>query len=155
MKLNSRIETVKNVRLYLLEYLKDLTAQQLNEIPDGFNNNIIWNLGHLVSSQQGVCYVRAGLDVVVEERYFLPYRPGTKPAEVADEQTIAEIKGLMLSTIVRFEKDYQNNLFNNYTSWVTRYGVQLDAIEDAVNFIPFHEGFHVGYITALKRTLKS
>lgn len=154
MKLNSQIETVKNIRLYLLEYLKDLTPEQLNEIPEGFNNNIIWNLGHLVSAQQGVCYLRAGLDVVVEQQYFLPYRPGTKPAEVVDEQAIAEIKGLMLSTIIRFEEDYQNNLFNNYTSWVTRYGVQLNTIEDAVSFLPFHDGFHMGYIMALKRALK-
>ncbi|HWD90430.1 MAG TPA: DinB family protein [Mucilaginibacter sp.] len=43
--MNPQIDTLKKVRAVLLEGIKDLTTEQLNKIPQGYNNNIIWNLG--------------------------------------------------------------------------------------------------------------
>jgi len=50
--MKKEIERLKKTRIFLLDLIKDLTTEQLNEIPKGFNNNIIWNLGHLIASQQ-------------------------------------------------------------------------------------------------------
>ena len=57
------IEIIKLPRVHLLDVVKDLSIEQLNHIPDGFNNNIIWNLAHIVATQQNICYKRAGLDI--------------------------------------------------------------------------------------------
>jgi len=35
----------------------------------------------------------------------------------------------------------------------TRYGVTLSNIEEAIRFVPFHDGLHTGCIMALKRTV--
>lgn len=151
--MNKAIETTRTLRIHLLKGVEDLSTEQLNEIPPGFNNNIIWNLAHLVSALQGICYKRACLDVTIDEDLFMNYRPGTKPENYVDAAKIAEIKELLISTVDRLETDYNNKFFTTYTPVMTRYGVELTGIEDAVNFLPFHEGFHMGYIMALKRAV--
>jgi hypothetical protein len=61
------ITQIKNTRAFVLELVKDLTTEQLNKIPAGFNNNIIWNIAHLTAAQQNLCYVRSDLTITVEQ----------------------------------------------------------------------------------------
>ncbi|MEO6718949.1 MAG: DinB family protein [Ferruginibacter sp.] len=150
-----QIEILKKTRKYLLDLINELTIEELNEIPVGFNNNIIWNLGHMLASQQGVCYKRAGLNLVIDEKYFLDYKPETKPDHFIDAEQADKIKGLFLPAIDQLEEDYNNNVFANYPPWTNRYGVEHKNIDDTINFLLFHEGLHLGYIMALKRIVKS
>ncbi len=147
------IEQVKLTRNYLLNSLADLSVADFNKIPAGFNNNIIWNLAHLVSAQQGICYKRSGLEVIIPEKYFLPFVPGTTPTKDLTELEIDEVKQLMISNLNDLKKDLEEGKFITYTEAITRYGVKLSSIEDAIGFLPFHEGMHTGYIMALKRAL--
>ena len=68
--MNNKIENIKNTRRFLLDRVSELSSDQLNEIPTEFNNNIIWNLGHLIAAQQRICYIRSGLKINVEEKTF-------------------------------------------------------------------------------------
>jgi hypothetical protein len=147
----SQIEMVKRTRAYLLNLVKELSTEQLNLVPHGFNNNIIWNLGHMIAAQQGVCYMRAGLKVTIEESFFLAYKTDTKPAGAVDPAEVDRIKMMFLSTIERFERDYQDHVFSHYIPWTTRYGIELNNIDDVIQFLLYHEGLHLGYIMALRR----
>jgi len=149
--MTEQIEIVRKTRSFLLENLKELTAEQYNKTPDGFNNNIIWNLGHMLYGMQGICYTRAGLSPFIDEKYIALYKSGTKPGEFVDETEIENIKQLLFTSLDQLKADYHNNIFGNYTTWTTRYGVALASIDDALNFLPFHEGLHSGCINALKR----
>ena len=153
--MKQQFEILRKTRQYLLELIQDLSIEELNEIPAGFNNNILWNLGHMLASQQGVCYMRAGLELKIDEKFFLIYKPETKPAAFMDENRVAEIKRLFLPVIDQLEKDYDDNLFANYPTWTNRYGVEHKNIEDTINFLLFHEGLHLGYIMAQKRTIRN
>ena len=147
------IEILQKPRLYVLNILENYTVEQLNEVPAGFNNNIIWNLGHMVAAQQGICYVRTGVPILVEQDFFDAYKPGTKPEQFVDADGIKHIKGLMLSTLEQLELDYTNQIFKEYTPVVTRYGVELGNIDNAINFLPFHDGLHIGYIMSIRKVL--
>ena len=146
-------EFIKQPRKFILNQVEGLTAEQLNHIPTGFNNNLIWNLAHLISGQQGICYTRAGLPHVVEDKYYTPFRPDTKPERFIDTEEIAHIKELFLSSIDRLEADMQANIFTNYPAWLSRYGTTINSFNEAMEFLPFHEGLHCGYIMALKRAV--
>lgn len=138
----------------MLKVVGDLTTEQLNHIPQGFNNNIIWNLAHIISGQQGICYTRAGLPIIVDDKYFTPYRPDTKPERFIDADEITAIKQLFLTTIDQLEADIQNNVFDgHYPAWLSRYGTEITSFDDAMSFLPFHEGLHCGYMMALKRAI--
>ncbi|HEY9002349.1 MAG TPA: DinB family protein [Mucilaginibacter sp.] len=149
--MTKQIEIIRKTRAYLLKNLEGLTTEQYNKIPEGFNNNIIWNLGHLIAAQQGVCYLRGGLAPRVEEDIINSFKSGTKPERPLSEAEIENIKALLFSTLDLLEEDYNNNIFGRYTAWTTRYDVELASIDDAINFLPFHEGLHSGCTNALKR----
>lgn len=149
--MKKQIDTIKKVRTFLLENIKDLTPEQLNRIPEGFNNNIIWNLGHLVAAQQGICYKRAGVKPLITDEFWEKYRSGSKPQEPVSEAEIENIKTLFLITLDELEMDYDKNIFTGYTAWTTRYGNEMTNIDDAISFIPYHEGLHSGVIMAMKR----
>src|SRR3954469_18424275 len=104
------IEFIKGPRTFILSLIENLNAEQLNYIPQGFNNNIIWNLAHLISGQQGICYTRAGLDITVDDKYYTPFRPETKPERFIEADEIALIKDLMLTSLDRLETDYLDNI---------------------------------------------
>jgi hypothetical protein len=151
--MNDQIEIIRKTRSFLLDYIKELNIEQLNKIPVGFNNNIAWNLGHLVAAQQGVCYLRASLKTWVDEDFFNTYKPGSKPTEYINESQTEKIKELFFSSLDILKSDYEKGLWTNYPVWSTRYGVELKTIEDAIQFLNFHEGLHLGYIMALKRAI--
>lgn len=145
------IENLLHVRQPILTLVEGLSPDALNKVPEGFNNNIIWNMAHLVSAQQGICYVRAGLKPRIEEQYLIPYRPGTKPEGPADSTELERVKESMISSIEMVVPDLENNLFTNYTPWTTRYGLSIATIDEALGFLLFHEGLHFGTILALKK----
>ena len=152
--MKTQIDTIRKIRIFMLAGIGELTIQELNKIPEGFNNNIIWNLGHLVASQQGLCYIRAGLPPVSGEDFILNYKTGTKPEKFIDAGELELIKNLLMTTLDQLESDYGKNIFTGYQSWSTRYGVVLASIDDALDFLPFHEGLHLGTINSLKRLVK-
>ncbi len=154
--MNRKIENLKNYRQYLLGQLEGLSTEQLNAIPAGYNNNLVWNLAHLVSVAQNLCYVRAGLPIAVDDRYFSPYLPGTRPAGFIDEPEIQTIKALCITSLDRFQADYAKDAFRNYvpSAGIRQvYGVEVSNIDEAIDYLVYHEGFHGGYMLSLKRLL--
>ncbi|WP_395066140.1 DinB family protein [Flavobacterium sp.] len=152
--MTKKIEQLKRTRLFLLDLIEELTPEQLNEIPEGFNNNVIWNLGHLFTGQQRVCYLRAGLETIIDDQGFSNYKPQTKPDKKIEEEEINKIKSSFVSIIDTLQTDYNKNIFLNYQLFTVPYGFDVTNIDEAINFMLFHEGLHLGYIMALKRVLK-
>jgi len=152
--MEKQFEIIRNTRRFLLNFIGDLTIDQLNEIPLGFNNNIIWNIAHMIAAQQGICYLRGGLDLKIDQKMFQAYKPDTKPTGFVTSEEVKIIKQLLVSTIDQLETDCKNNAFTNYTSWINRYGVQHNNIDDTIYFLIFHDGLHIGYIMPLNRLVK-
>ena len=152
--MNKNLDKIKNFRLYLLKQIEDLTTEQLNHIPSGCNNNIIWNLAHLIAAEQNMCYVRAGLPVAVEDKYFSPYISGTKPGTFVDDRDVEAIKGLLISSVDNLQSDLDSNKFMNYSPSVMIpkvYGFEVTNIDEALAYLLYHEGYHTGCILSLKR----
>lgn len=152
--MEKRIEKIKKVRLFLIDQISGLSEEQLNKIPDGFNNNIIWNLTHLIGAQQGICYLRAGQTAIVSEKYIAPFFTNTKPERIIGKQEIQEIKILFIETIDKLQKDYDEKIFNDYApspNILRVYGIEIKDIDDALEFLLYHEGYHSGYIISLLR----
>lgn len=145
------IDILQNPRKTILDTLKDYSIEQVNKIPEGFNNNIIWNLGHMIASQQGICYKRSGLEAIVSEDFFNTYKSGSKPERFISQAEYDEIKELLFTTLDKTEKDHAAGIFVNYTPVMTRYNVELNNIDEALGFLPFHDGLHIGYIMSLRK----
>lgn len=149
--MNKKIDTIRKTRIKIIEGLKDLTSAQLNKIPQGFNNNIIWNLGHMIAAQEGILYLRGGHPLRIEQDFFDSYKMGSKPERELVDSEIEDIRSLLISSLDYLETDFEAGLFQVYPNWTTRFGVDVSSFDDAMNFLIFHEGLHLGCITALKK----
>jgi hypothetical protein len=145
------IEILKNPRQMILDIIKDYTIEQVNSIPSGFNNNIVWNLGHMIAAQQGICYKRTGQPIKVSESFFDAYKSGSKPERFISQAEYDQIKQLLFTTLDTLEHDYTTGILSNYSPVMTRYNVELTSIGDALAFLPFHDGLHIGYVMSLRK----
>jgi len=144
--------TLKNRKL-LESIMDNHTLEQLNKVPEGFNNNIIWNVAHTIVTQQLLVYKLSGLPSVLSDEMIETYRKGTKTERDVTQAEVDEIKGLLFSTVEKNKEDYNNKLFKNYNEYTVSTRSTLTNVEEAIDFNTFHEGIHLGYILALKRSL--
>src|SRR6185312_932257 len=150
------IDIMRGARKFLINLIDGISIEKLNEIPAGFNNNLAWNIGHVIANQQILCYRNAGVKPVIEEEIIDKYKTGTRPDGFIEEKEFKVFMQYLLETIDKFEKDSATNMFENYKAFDLKSypGVRIKNISDAAKFVTFHDGLHVGYSMALKRSLK-
>ena len=151
--MDQQFEILLITRKNVLNAIKDLSIEELNKVPSGFNNNIIWNVGHNLVTQQLLVYKLSGQSPIIPNELIDKYRKGSSGSISVSENEINEIKGLLISTGKIMQQDYNSSLFTEYSEYTTSYNITLDSIEKAIAFNNVHEGLHFGYIMALKRAL--
>jgi RNA recognition motif-containing protein len=144
--------TLKNRTLFK-SFLENLTLDQLNTVPKGFNNNIFWNIAHTVATQQLLVYKLSGVPMLLEDAFVDRYRKGTKTEHKATQEEVDEVKDLLFSTIEKTQEDYAKKVFKTYNEYTVSTKSTLTNTEDAIAFNNFHEGIHLGYVLAQKKAL--
>lgn len=144
-------KNLSKARALMLALIKNLSIDQLNTIPSGFKNNIAWNIGHLVVTQQLLCYRNAGLPCLISNEMIELYKKGTAPTKEITSEAFEEIKSLFVSLPEVLERDYNSRRFQQYKEYPTSTGIILSDIETAIGFNFFHEGIHLGVLMALKK----
>ncbi|AWH84583.1 DinB family protein [Flavobacterium album] len=134
-------------------FFDNYSLEQLNKIPPGFNNNLIWNIGHIIVSQQIMIYGGAGLTLMVSDELAGKYTRGTKPEFDLTQKEVDEIRSLLYSPVVRTEEDYYNRVFTTFTERKTQLGFTLSTVEDAIAFNNYHEGIHLGMMMSIRKFL--
>ncbi|KRD11624.1 hypothetical protein ASE21_07930 [Flavobacterium sp. Root901] len=147
--MTSVFETQKTIREILLKVLDHYSLEQLNKIPDGFKNNLIWNIGHCIASQQILVYKLSGLPMHVTDEFIGKYSKGTKPEADVLQEEADEIREMLIKTLQQTENDYKNNVFVNYNPYRTSMGFDLTNVQEALNFVSYHEGIHTGIIMSI------
>lgn len=131
--------------------LDTYTLEQLNKIPDGWSNNLMWHIGHIMVSQQILVYKGSGLPTSLSDELVAMYMRGTKPERDVTQAEVDEMKALLFSTIQKTEEDYRNGIFTTYNARKSELGFSLDTTEDAIAFNNYHEGIHLGMVLRLKK----
>ena len=144
--------SLKN-RAFLKSLIENLSLDQLNCIPTNFNNNIIWNIAHTIAVQQSLVYKLSGLPAIISEDMIATFKKGTKPERDLTQAEVDEIKGLLFSTIEKTKEDYDNKIFRTYHSYTVTTKNTLTNVLEAIEFNNYHEGIHLGYILALRKSL--
>lgn len=145
--------TLQNRKL-LYKILDNTSKEQLLEIPDGFRNNIWWNIAHVVVTQQLLIYNLSGLQMRVSAEYVDKFKKGTVPDGKATEDEMETIQNFLISTAEWVEEDYKKGLFEDFNEYKTSLNVTLKNVDDAMTFNVFHEGLHLGTILALQKAVK-
>ncbi|TSE03001.1 DinB family protein [Aquimarina algiphila] len=149
--MESVFRTWKTSRELYLDYFNNYTLEQLNKIPNGFSNNLIWNIGHIIVAQQALIYKDSDLEGYIPNELFELYKPGTKPTGKTSQNEVTELKELLLSLIKKTETDFYDGKFVNYNERMTGTGFYLTSLKDAFEFNNYHEGLHLGFMVNIKK----
>ena len=149
------LEVTLQNRKALYHFLKTLSLDELNKIPSGYNNNIIWNIGHTIATQQSLVYGLSGLPTLVSTDFIMKYKKGTSPEQDVTSEEVDAMKAIIFSTVEKTLEDYEKGKFKTYKEYnLSSIQLTLRSIKEAVNFNNFHEGLHLGYIMALLKLIK-
>ena len=149
--MNKKFEILKKSRALVLKKVDDLSIEQLHTIPEGFKNNIAWNVAHLVVTQQLLNYKLSGLNCLVSDELIETHKKGTLPTKTFTEEEFEEVKELLIGLPDTLQEDYEAGIFTEFNAYETSLGFTLDSIETAISFNNLHEGIHLGTIMALTK----
>ncbi|WP_243292875.1 DinB family protein [Bacillus sp. FJAT-47783] len=148
MDINTLLNHYRFVRTNTLSILKDVTEEASDLIPEGHNNSIRWNAGHILVSE--ALFFGAILDNPKSQQYVNLFKPGTNPREYESmPPSLEEINDLLQSQQSQLEKMIETRANEPLPKAVQIGPVELKTIKDVVHFSIYHEGVHQGTMKAL------
>ena len=140
-------ELTKNNRKAVLELVKTLSIDQLNYIPAGFNNNILWNVGHMIAIQQLIVYGLGKVPFAIEDAIVMGFKNKTKPEGPYTMEVANRIFELFIATAEQMEDDYKAGKFVDVTPFISKsHNATYEGAEGLITFNLYHEGLHTGVI---------
>ena len=109
--MEKQLEIILATHNSFIKLMDGLTEEQLNKIPYGFNNNIIWNFAHCTAAYQVLCYTRNELAITIDETFFKKYANGTIPETHVSKALYEEYKKIWLDTTSIYNLPIIYNLY--------------------------------------------
>ncbi|UKK99399.1 DinB family protein [Brevibacillus brevis] len=142
-------QQLEDYRQETLKAIDGLTNEDANIIPDGFSNNILWNLGHIYLDQ----YLCAHL---TKETIPLPpgfkewFNFGTKPADwKTPPPNLETLVSLLQEQPQKIQAAYKDRLDEEFPA--TESG--MHTIAQVLVRTIFHEGMHLASLNTIRRFL--
>ena len=132
-------------------FLDNYSLEQLNTIPVGMSNNLIWNLGHVVVSQQKLVYALSGLPMHISDSLFEKYQNGSRPDGKTPQTEVDEIKKLISEMVEKTKSDFKSGVFKEFHPYQTKTGFHLGTWKEPMEFNNYHEGIHLGIMMSIKK----
>lgn len=153
--MSTDLELMRISRNNVKALVSDLTLEQMNTIPEGFNNNVIWNVGHLIATTELLIYGLTGIEEKLDNDVIEKYRKGTAPKGLVDEAEVTALLEKLEAQVDELEEDLDSDLFTNtsFKKYPTSFGYTLTNVHEAVQFNTTHEAMHLGYLMAMKHSL--
>ncbi len=135
-----------------LHYVKELSESQANFIPERFNNNIRWNLGHIYLVHEQLAFMEAPTSRKIPEGFTELFAMGTRPLDRTNEEfTLNELIELLKEQPQRIEQELKGRLNEKVEKPFLLPGLQLEAIGEFLSFAFYHESGHTQSIKMIKR----
>jgi len=151
--MHATFEINHSSRNVLLKFLDNHTLEQLNKVPEGFSNNLIWNIGHVVVVQQMLVYKLSGLNMMISDEMVDKFKKGSRPEDKVSQAEVDEIKKLLFSTLEQTKEDFANDIFDEYMEFTTMSGYTIKNAAGAMEFNNYHEAMHTGIMMQIKKFL--
>lgn len=143
------IQQFERTRNTLVQTLEGTSPEVFEVIPEGFNNNIHWQVGHILTT--GALFMFYG-EQKLPENYNALFGNSTKPAdwtgdvpsvETLLEQLKEQLEQIKNIDVATFDERIEQPFLGNETRG------ELAAMG------AFHEAYHVGQVHILKRLIEA
>lgn len=116
---------------------------QVDTIPDGFNNSLRWNAGHVLVIAENVLRHSDHYEQVIPSHYETFFHKGTSPADWTDEPpTVEEIAELSSKQLASAKNLFDKHKDVPLMSAFKIRGETFSTIPEILSFLSFHEGLH-------------
>jgi uncharacterized damage-inducible protein DinB len=137
-------------REHLLKQVGDCPLDKRYVVPTGFNNNILWQLGHIVTETDGLITRLSGEKQTLSAEYKTFFVNGTKPSEWNGEPPPwDEILSQLKDQIPLIRRIFIGKLDTRSMDNPSR----DETVEELLLFNLFHEYLHIGNIGAMLKVL--
>jgi len=139
---------VDMIRQSTLKEMEGISEEQADQIPDGFRNNIRWNLAHIYVTQNILLSDYGGKNIETPSRDLEMFAPATKPADWEGEApTLEEIKQQLEEQPAKLKETLSGQMDDEAEEAF----MTLPTVGEILNFTLYHEGAHVGIVKAIKK----
>lgn len=146
---------MKLVRLKTVKMMENIDEETADQIPQGFRNNIRWNVGHILVTYQLLIEHFAGKTVdSFPENYKGFFSPGTKPDDWGkDVPSLSDLKGQLQNQTDKLTSILSGTLDEPAAKPFEVGSEKLSTVGEIVNFSIYHEGLHQGFVNALMHAI--
>ncbi|WP_433957188.1 DinB family protein [Cytobacillus horneckiae] len=141
---------LETYRSDILSVLENVTGEEAEVIPKGFNNNIRWNMGHIFLDQYLWIEALTKEKGDVSEQFNSWFGFGTSPGNFNIETpSFEQLKTLLKLQPTNIKEKYGSRLEEIFPP--TEMGMQ--TIEQVLIRTIFHEGMHLQAIVDIKKCI--
>ncbi|MFC0214390.1 DinB family protein [Paenibacillus chartarius] len=141
-----------DLRKQILNIMTGLPENKLSLVPEGFNNNLHWQIGHVLTITNDLIFVLSGAGSRIPSSYGTFFATGTSPSNWSEQPPEVHIleKKLEEQMLVICEM-YDGNLAEPVTAKDNF--LQARVIGELFYVLIAHESTHLGMITAMAKVL--
>lgn len=151
--------------LHHMETVRSITIKSINTIPEeitdivpeGFNNNIRWNFGHIAFVQERLVYSVLGEKTSLPVEYEKFFGPGTKPADWKETPpTLKEISSELTEQTERIKEFVPKHFSSKLpTPFTNRMSISFYTLGETLLFSFYHEAMHMETIKRIYKTISN
>jgi hypothetical protein len=137
-------------RGFFLRTIQTITLEQASFQPEGFNNTIHWNIGHVLTVAEQFMLGYPQKSSSLPANYIELFGNGTRPADwngdIPSVEILKEQLKLQLGRLKEIPADRLDEKLK-------RPFLGLETFGELANMALFHESYHLGQIHAMKKLI--
>ncbi|TYR81550.1 DinB family protein [Priestia megaterium] len=150
------LETVRGITENSIKKItRKISEEKVNIIPNGFNNNIRWNFGHIAYVQEKLVFMLAGEEMKIPSHYEQLFGAGTKPADWQETPpSLDDIADVLANQKERVKAFIPGHFHDKLiTPFTNKAGITFDTVGATFLFSLYHEAVHMENIRHLYKTI--
>ncbi len=139
-----------------MRVIEDVSDEMADVIPEGFRNNIRWQLGHIYFVNEAFAFYYNDLPMHGVKGFKEWFSNGTTPLDwVTEPPSMKELRDLLEGQQERIQSALTNRLEEETKQkFTTGSGFALETTGEFLNFNLYHEGMHVSVIKIYKSLIQ-
>jgi hypothetical protein len=150
--------TALTFRNMLVSGIDKMDDELLDLTPEGYNNNIRWNLAHLVVTPGLLTYRLVGKDIPLLSVEFIDScKKGSQPDDFSlnEDYSKKHLCELLIETVKQSQRDFEELFKETFKPYETSTGFVIQDLPSALSFSNIHDGMHIGSIRMLKKIIET
>jgi hypothetical protein len=144
-----QMDLVRERTLQQLEMINEETADRM---PQGYSNTLRWNLGHILTVQENLCFKLIGESFELPEAFPAFFANGTRPGDWKNTPpTLDTLKSLLIQQPLRIKQKLSLRLEER----LEQHFKGIDRLDGVIGFSLYHEGMHTGIMMGLRKAIQS